>query len=92
MIAVALAEWAGTCTGMLFIPPGEPWGNPFIESFNGRLRDECLNINVFWSLAHARIVIGDWKREYNHHRPHSALGYQPPACYAASCRHLTPRK
>ena len=92
MIAAALAEWAGTRTGMLFIPPGEPWGNPFIESFNGRLRDECLNINVFWSLAHARIVIGDWQREYNHHRPHSALGYQPPACYAASCRHLTPRK
>ena len=90
MIAAALAEWAGTRTGMLFIPPGEPWRNPFIESFNGRLRDECLNINVFWSLAHARIVIGDWKQEYNHHRPHSALGYQPLARYAASCRHLTP--
>jgi hypothetical protein len=74
---------------MLFIPPGEPWRNPFIESFDGRLRDDCLNINVFWSLAHARIVIGDWKQEYNHHR-HSALGYQPPARYAASCRHLTP--
>jgi putative transposase len=43
MIAAALAEWAGTRTGMLFIPPGEPWRNPFIESFNGRLRDECLN-------------------------------------------------
>lgn len=68
MIAVALAEWAGTRTGMLFIPPGEPWRNPFIESFNGRLRDECLNINVFWSLTQARIVIGDWKQEYNHHR------------------------
>ncbi len=68
MIAAALAEWAGTRTGMLFIPPGEPWRNPFIESFHGRLRDECLNINVFWSLTQARIVIGDWKQEYNHHR------------------------
>ena len=49
MIAAALAEWAGTRTGMLFIPPGEPWRNPFTESFNGRLRDECLNIHLFWS-------------------------------------------
>jgi putative transposase len=47
MIAAALAEWAGTRTGMLFIPPGEPWHNPFIESFNGHLRDECLNIHLF---------------------------------------------
>lgn len=59
MIATALAAWAGTQTGMLFIPPGEPWKNPFIESFNSRLRDECLNINLFWSLTHAQVVIGD---------------------------------
>jgi Integrase core domain len=62
------------------------------RAFNSRVRDECLSINIFWSLAHARIVIGDWKQEYNHHRPHSALGYQPPARYAASCHHLSPSK
>ena len=67
------------------IPPGEPWRNPFIESFNGRLRDEFLNLNVFWSLAHARVLITDWKHAYNHHRPHSSLGYVTPAEYAASC-------
>lgn len=85
MIAAALAEWAGTRTGMLFIPPGEPWRNPFIESFNGRLRDECLNIHLFWSLTHAKVTIGDWKEEYNHDRPHSSLGYRTPRAYAAIC-------
>jgi transposase InsO family protein len=63
------------------IAPGEPWRNGYIESFNGRLRDECLNINLFWSITHARVVIGDWKAEYNHHRRRSALGYQAPARY-----------
>jgi transposase InsO family protein len=57
-------------TGLAFIPPGQPWRNGYIESFNGRLRDECLNINLFWSLTHARVVINDWKDEYNHHRRH----------------------
>jgi putative transposase len=70
---------------MIFIPPGEPWRNPFIESFNGRLRDECLSLNVFWSLARARVAITDWKHADNHHRPHSSLGYMTPAQYAASC-------
>jgi putative transposase len=74
-------------TGMLFIPPGEPWRNPFIESFNGRLRDECLNIHLFWSLTHAKVAIGDWKEEYNHDRPHSSLGYRTPRAYAAICTH-----
>ncbi|MCH9719929.1 MAG: integrase core domain-containing protein [Actinomycetia bacterium] len=61
--------------------------NPFIESFNGRLRDECLNINELWSLTQARMIITDWKHQYNHHRAHSALGYQAPAIYAAQCTH-----
>ena len=69
------------------IQPGKPNQNAYIESFNGRLRDECLNINQFWSLTHARVVIDDWKLEYNQHRRHSALGYQTPAGYAASCTH-----
>jgi len=87
LACTAMAEWADQRVGLWFIPPGEPWRNGYIESFNGRLRDECLNINIFWSLAHARVVIGDWKTEYNHHRRHSALGYQPPALYAETCTH-----
>jgi putative transposase len=70
-----------------FIQPGKPVQNAYVESFNGRLRDECLNINLFWSLTQARVVIGDWKDEYNHHRRHSALAYQTPAGYAAACTH-----
>ena len=57
--------------------PASGWRNGYIESFNSRVRDECLNINIFWSLTQARVVISDWKHEYNRHRPHSALGYQP---------------
>ncbi len=82
-----MTDWAGERVGLSFIPPGQPWRNGYIESFNGRVRDECLNINIFWSLIHARIVISDWKQEYNHHRRHSALGYQTPARYAAACTH-----
>jgi putative transposase len=85
LACAAMADWAGQRTGLWFIPPGQPWRNGYIESFNGRLRDECLNINLFWSLTHAQVVIADWKEEYNHQRRHSALGYQTPARYAASC-------
>ncbi len=87
LACAAMADRARERTGLWFIPPGEPWRNGYIESFNGRVRDECLNINLFWSLTHARVVIGDWKEEYNHHRRHSALGYQAPAGYAAACIH-----
>src|ERR1700742_1332928 len=87
LACAATADWAGDRLLLAFIPPGQPWRNGYIESFNSRVRDECLNINIFWSLAHARVVIGDWKYQYNHHRPHSALGYQPPARYAANCTH-----
>jgi len=83
----AMAEWAGERVGLSFIPPGEPWRNGYVESFNSRVRDECLNINIFWSLAHARVVISDWKEDYNHRRRHSSLGYQAPAVYAAACTH-----
>ena len=82
-----MADWAHGRVSLHFIPPGEPWRNGYIESFNGRVRDECLNINIFWSLAHARVVISDWKDDYNHRRRHSALGYRPPAVYAAGCAH-----
>ena len=83
----AMADWASERVDLAFIPPGQPWRNGYIESFNARVRDECLNINIFWSLIHARVVIADWKQEYNHHRRHSALGYQAPASYAAVCTH-----
>ena len=86
MIAQALADWAEGRTGLSFIPPGEPWKNGYIESFNGRMRDECLNINAFWSLTHAKVVIADWRCEYNHYRRHSSLGYMTPAEYAATIK------
>jgi putative transposase len=82
-----MADWARQHLSQAFIPPGEPWKNGFIESFNARVRDECLNLHIFWSLTHAQITIADWKEEYNHHRRHSALGYQTPAAYAAACTH-----
>ena len=86
-ISEAMADWAGTRTGLSYIPPGSPWRNGYVESFNSRIRDECLNINSFYSLLHAQVIIGDWKDEYNHHRRHSSLGYLPPAEYARKCTH-----
>lgn len=87
LACAAMADWAGERTGLHFIPPGQPWRNGYIESFNSRVRDECLNINMFWSLTQARVVISDWKEDYNHRRRHSALGYQAPTDYAAACTH-----
>jgi len=63
----------------LFIEPGSPWENGYIESFNGKLRDELLNLETFTTLTEAKVLIGQWRREYNQVRPHSSLGYQPPA-------------
>jgi putative transposase len=63
----------------LFIEPGSPWENGYIESFNGKLRDELLNGEIFDTVIEARVVIEQWRREYNQRRPHSALGYRPPA-------------
>lgn len=62
-----------------FITPGSPWENGYNERFNGSLRDECLNGESFHSLHEAKIIIEQWRKEYNHIRPHSALNYQPPA-------------
>lgn len=59
-----------------YIAPGKPQQNGFIESFNARLRDECLNETIFTSLAQARSVLAAWRHDYNHHRPHSSLGNQ----------------
>jgi transposase InsO family protein len=65
--------------GTLFIEPGSPWENGYNESFNGKLRDELLNLEVFTSVAEARVLVEAWRREYNEVRPHSSLGYRPPA-------------
>ncbi len=63
----------------LFTKPRGPWENGYIESFNGKLRDELLNREVFTTLTEAKILIEQWRKEYNQVRPHSALGYRPPA-------------
>ena len=63
----------------LFIEPGSPWENGYIESFNGKMRDELLNGEIFYTLKEARVLIEMWRKEYNTIRPHSALGYSPPA-------------
>jgi putative transposase len=68
----------------LYIDPGSPWQNGFVESFHGRFRDECLNREQLWTLTEARVVVEDYRRRYNHIRPHSKLGYQSPARFAAT--------
>jgi len=73
----------------LFIEPGSPWENGYIESFNGKLRDELLKREIFTTLEEARVLIEQWRREYNQVRPHSALGYRPPAPEARSAVTVT---
>ena len=66
----------------LYIDPGSPWQNGFIESFNARLREECLNREQLWTLTEARVVIEDWRWKYNNIRPHRSLGYITPLEFA----------
>ena len=73
----------------LFIETGRPWENGYIESFNGKLRDELLNREVFYILAEAKVLIEQWRKEYNQIRPHSALHYRPPAPEAKMMKILT---
>lgn len=78
-VAKAVGEWIrknGSQT--YFIEPGSPWQNGYAESFHGKLRDECLNMEVFRNLAEAKVVIETWRRGYNQERPHSSLGYLTP--------------
>jgi len=78
-IAKAVQVWIKTSQiATLYITPGSPWENPYIESFHGKFRDECLNRELFDSLLEAQIIIEDWRNEYNQERPHSSLGYQTP--------------
>ena len=80
-----LDEWAYRKQRQLrFIEPGKPQQNAYIESFNGRFRDECLNEHWFLSMRHAREIIAAWYQEYNDEPPHSALGYLTPNRFADS--------
>ncbi len=78
--AKAIRKWLSSVgVKTLFIEPGSPWENGYIESFNGKLRDELLNREIFTTLTEAKVLIEQWRKEYNQIRPHSSLGYRPPA-------------
>jgi putative transposase len=80
MISKALRKWVAKAgTQIQYIAPGSPWENGYCESFNGKLQDECLRQEIFYSPKEAQIVIGLLQTTYNRVRPHSSLGYQPPA-------------
>ena len=84
LTAHALMDWCRfSNAGTAYIEPGSPWQNPFVESFHSRVRDELLDVEEFACLAEARVVIGDWREDYNRHRPHSSLGMRAPAVFAA---------
>ena len=84
--AKAVRKWLSRSgVGTLFIEPGSPWENGYVESFNGKLKDECLNGELFLSLAEARYVVDRWRMDYNHHRPHSMLDWMTPAAFAGAC-------
>ena len=78
--AQVVREWLGRIgVKTLFIEPGSPWENGYVESFNGKLRDELLNGEIFYTLKEAEVLIERWRKQYNRVRPHSSLGYRPPA-------------
>ena len=82
-VAYAVADWCAlNGTSTVFIDPGSPWQNAWIESFNGRLRDELLNLWQFDSLLEAQVIIGDWRIDYNNNRPHAAHGDLTPNQFA----------
>ena len=78
--AQAVRDWLKSVgVKTLYIEPGSPWENGYVESFNGKLRDELLNVEIFDMLWEAKVLAERWRREYNQRRPHSALAYRPPA-------------
>jgi transposase InsO family protein len=87
LVSQALQRFCENKVRMSYIPPGTPWNNGYIESFNNRLSKECLNRSHWNTLFEARVVIGDFKDEHNTRHRHSALGYRTPAEYAAACAH-----
>jgi putative transposase len=86
LTSAAVLRWASGRVDWHYIEPGKPVQNAFIEAFNSRLRDECLNEHVFLSLAEARQIIEAWRQDFNRHRPHSSLGYLAPEEFAARNR------
>ena len=72
----------------LYIEPGSPWENGYIESFNASMRDELLDGELFLNLTELKYVVERWQMDYNHYRPHSSLDYQTPAAYADQCRNM----
>jgi transposase InsO family protein len=85
-IAKALRDWLGRRgVSPLFIEPGSPWQNGYGESFIGRFRDEVLDVEIFSTLLEGQVVSRDWLRDYNHGRPHGALGHATPVEFAARC-------
>ena len=86
-VAEAVKAWLkNSGCGTLYIEPGSPWENAYVESFNGRLEDELLNREEFATVREAKVLVEDHRLQYNHRRPHSALGYMTPAAFAASYR------
>ena len=85
-VSKAVQKWlevSGVDT--LYVAPGSPWENGYVESFNSRLRDELLNRELFLHIDELRYVADRWRMDYNHYRPHSSLGYMAPAAFAAKC-------
>ncbi len=84
-IARQLQRWLDqAAVRTLYIQKGSPWENGYVESFNGKLRDELLNGELFLSVPEVRYVLDEWKLDYNHHRPHSSLEWRTPAAFAAT--------
>jgi putative transposase len=89
--AKAVRRWLGKIgVRTMYIEPGSPWENGYNESFNGKLRDELLNGEIFYTLKEAQVLIEGWRREYNTIRPHSSLGYRPPAPESIQSASYTP--
>ncbi|MGA8415358.1 MAG: integrase core domain-containing protein [Candidatus Dormiibacterota bacterium] len=85
LLAAAIRDWCRAHgTGTAYNEPGSPRQNPYVESFNGWLRDELVSREVFDTITDAQLPFNDWCDTYNRHRPHSSLGYLPPAIFAAT--------
>jgi len=92
MTCHAIADWCRfSPTGSVFIEPGSPWQNAFVESFNGKLRDELLAVEMFHTLLEAKVMAEDYRRHYNAYRPHSSLGYRTPNEFTLDWNNNNPR-
>lgn len=93
LVAQAVQEWlAQRDCQTIYITPGSPWENPYIESFIGKFREECLDRYLFVNVQEAQEIAENWRHEYNHYRPHSSLGYLTPIEFAARCLKIPGKK